>query len=94
MSEGLVDCSGTPQDPANNYNAGHGVEELTGAVMNGKLYVFGAYGWSESNCTSGVFDFVEEYNPATNTWRSRAPKPTPITAAPATVYDGEIYFFG
>ena len=78
----------------NNNNAGHGVEELTGAVMNGKLYVFGACGWSESNRTSGDFNFVEEYNPATNTWRSRTPKPTLVTAAPATVYDGEICLFG
>ena len=78
----------------NNNNAGHGVEELTGAVMDGRLYVFGACGWSESNWTSGDFNFVEEYNPTTSTWMSRAPKPTLVTGAPATVYDGEIYLFG
>jgi N-acetylneuraminic acid mutarotase len=80
---------------AENYdNAGEGVEELTGAVLNGKLYIFGAYGWSEWQGTSGDFNFVEEYDPATNRWRPRAPKPTVVTGAPATVYGDEIYLFG
>jgi N-acetylneuraminic acid mutarotase len=78
----------------NNHNSGYGVEELTGAVLDGKLYVFGAYGWSEWTGTSGVFNFVEEYNPATNNWRSRAPKPTVVTTAPAAAYKDEIYLFG
>jgi len=78
----------------NNHNAGYGVEELTGAVVDGKLYVFGAHGQLGSNWEHGELNFVEEYNPATNTWRSRARKPTLVTAAPATVYEGEIYLFG
>lgn len=78
----------------NNHNAGYGVEELTSAVVDGKLYVFGAYGWSESNRVSGTINFVEEYNPVTDTWRSCAPKPTMVSMAPATVHDGEIYIFG
>jgi N-acetylneuraminic acid mutarotase len=78
----------------NNHNAGYGVEELTGAVVDGKLYVFGAQGQRGSNWEHGEINFVEEYNPATNTWRSRARKPTLVTAAPATVYENEIYLFG
>jgi N-acetylneuraminic acid mutarotase len=78
----------------NNHNFGNGVEELTGAVLNGKLYVFGAYGWSEWEGRSGDFNFVEEYDPAADTWRSRAPKPTVVTVAPAVTYQDEIYLFG
>jgi N-acetylneuraminic acid mutarotase len=78
----------------NNHNAGYGVEELTSAVVDGKLYVFGAYGWTGSNRISGTINFVEEYNPVADTWRSRAPKPTMVSLAPSTIYDSEIYIFG
>lgn len=74
----------------NENNNGNGVEELTGGVVDGKLYVFGAY----SGGGTGVINFVEEYAPATNTWTSKAPMPTTRTAGPAVVYNGEIYIFG
>ncbi len=73
----------------NEHNSGYGVEELTGAVVNDRLYVFGAYGGG-----AGVINFVEEYNPATNMWISKAPKPTVVTSGPALVYNSEIYVFG
>jgi len=78
----------------NNHAHGEGVEELTGAVVDGKLYVFGAYGWTGVGWESSEINFVEEYDPATNTWRSRARKATLVTAAPAAVYEREIYLFG
>jgi N-acetylneuraminic acid mutarotase len=78
----------------NNHNAGYGVEELAGAVVDGKLYVFGGWGRSQWSGLSGTLNFVEEYDPGSNTWRSRAPKPTSVSVAPATVYRGEIYLFG
>jgi len=78
----------------NNHNAGYGVEELTSAVVDGKLYVFGAYGWSEWRAVSGTINFVEEYDPVSNAWRSRSPKPTTVSLAPSTVHDREIYIFG
>ncbi len=37
---------------------------------------------------------VEEYNPATNTWTSRAPKPTAVSNAGAGVIGGVIYVAG
>jgi N-acetylneuraminic acid mutarotase len=37
---------------------------------------------------------VEEYDPATNTWRSRAPLPTPRNHATAGVVNGKIYVIG
>ncbi len=71
----------------NENNSGRGVEELTGAVVNNKLYVFGGV-------DGGAFNFVEEYDPSTNKWTSKAPMPTIRTAGPAAVYNGEIYVFG
>ena len=44
----------------NENNNGQGVEELSGAVVDGKLYVFGAYGGGDPY---GVFNFVEQYDP-------------------------------
>ena len=37
---------------------------------------------------------VEEYDPATNTWRARAPIPTPRNHAVAGVVNGKIYVIG
>src|SRR5207302_5319549 len=37
---------------------------------------------------------VEEYDPATNTWRSRAALPTPRNHATAGVVDGKVYVIG
>jgi N-acetylneuraminic acid mutarotase len=76
---------------SNENNGGQGVEELTGAVLNDKLYVFGAEG---GGTPYGVFNFVQEYDPATDTWTSKSPKPTVVSGATAAVYDGEIFLFG
>jgi len=78
----------------NNHNDGQGVEELTSAVVNGKLYVFGAWGWNPSERHSMVINFNEMYDPVTNTWTTLWRKPTTVAAAPATVYKDEIYLFG
>jgi N-acetylneuraminic acid mutarotase len=37
---------------------------------------------------------VEEYDPATNTWRARAPMPTPRNHATAGVVNGKVYVIG
>src|SRR5213596_1070724 len=37
---------------------------------------------------------VEEYDPATNSWRSRAPLPTPRNHATAGVVNGKVYVIG
>ena len=78
----------------NTHNGGQGVEELTGAVVDGNLYVFGAWGGTGPGGHYGDFNFNERYDPDSDTWTSLAPKPTVVTAAPATVYNGEIYLFG
>jgi len=69
----------------NNNNGGYGVEELSGAVVNGKFYVFGA---------SGGLNFVEEYDPSSDAWTSKAPMPTARASATAVAYNNKIYLFG
>ena len=78
----------------NNHNGGWGVEELTGAVVDGNLYVFGAWGGIGTGGYYGVFNFNEMYDPVTDTWTTLAKKPTTVASAPATVYNNEIYLFG
>jgi N-acetylneuraminic acid mutarotase len=70
----------------NDHNGGGGVEELSGAVVNAKLYVYGG--------GNGDVNFVEEYDPSNNTWTSKAPMPTTRSAATAFAYNNKIYVFG
>ncbi|HUS73313.1 MAG TPA: kelch repeat-containing protein, partial [Sedimentisphaerales bacterium] len=81
-------------DNPHNPHGNGGVEELTAAVVNDKLYVFGAYGGLAPDGYYGVFNFNETYDPATNLWTILAPRPTTLAAGPATVYNNEIYLFG
>jgi uncharacterized delta-60 repeat protein len=78
----------------NEDNGGQGVEEVTGAAVNGKFYVFGAWGGIGPGGFYGNFNFSEMYDPATDQWTALAPKPTPVSSAPSVVYNGEIYVFG
>lgn len=62
------------------------------ATPNGKLYTFGG-------CTSGyvqfcVSNFVEEFDPITNTWTVKASMPTPRIGANAVYAHGLIYVIG
>lgn len=75
----------------NEHNDGFGVEEVSGASVNGKFYVFGAYGGGDPY---GDFNFVEEYDPATDEWTSKAPMPTTKASATAVAYNNKIYVFG
>ena len=62
----------------------HAVEELTAAVVNDKLYVFG----------SSSSSFNQMYDPATDTWEPLPEKPTLTRGGPTTVYNNKIYTFG
>jgi N-acetylneuraminic acid mutarotase len=75
-------------------NNGWGVEELNSAVVNGKLYVFGAYGGIAPDGYYGVINFNEAYDPATDTWTTLAQKPTNTSAGGIAVYNDEIYLLG
>lgn len=75
----------------NEHNGGNGVEEVSGAAVKGKFFVFGGYGGGNPY---GVFNFVEAYNPKNNVWRSMAPMPTTRSAATAVSYKNKVYVFG
>jgi len=69
-----------------------GVEEISGAVLNGVFFVFGAYG---GGSPYGVFNFAQKFDPNTGQWTSLAPKPTTVACtAPVAVYNGELFVFG
>lgn len=80
----LVDNNG------NGANGLNGAEELTGAGFNGKFYVFGG----SQDTGTNTFNFVEEYDPAGDTWSTKAAMPTTRTASIAAAYNNEIYIFG
>jgi N-acetylneuraminic acid mutarotase len=75
----------------------HARNELQAAAVNGKIYAIGG-GYLETkdgkpadNITSG---YTEEYDPATDTWRERAPMPEGGTHNGIAVLDGKIYIAG
>ena len=70
------------------FNAGS-----TTAVVNGKIYVIGGGGINASNniVPTGI---VEEYDPATNMWTTKAPMPTTRQSMTSSVLNGKIYVIG
>ena len=61
----------------------------TSNVVNGKIYVIGGY-----NDDNTVFKVVEEYDPATDKWTTKASPPTGHAAAASCVINNIIYVFG
>jgi N-acetylneuraminic acid mutarotase len=59
------------------------------ASVNNKIYVIGGY-----HPSVGTFNTVEEYNPATNTWATKASMPTKRSDAGIAVVNGKIYVMG
>ena len=68
---------------------GHG---LSTSVVNGKIYAIGGSSRTGSFWT-GV-STVEEYDPATDTWSTKADMPTTRTYHSTSVVDGKIYVVG
>jgi len=67
------------------------------AAIDGKLYVFGGCGKnSEGNldCRIAVSNVLEVYDPATNTWTSKAPMPTARSQTASAVINGKLYVAG
>ena len=61
-------------------------------VVNEKIYVIGG-----GNLRNGQFSWlstVEEYDPETDTWSTKADMPRPTTLFPACEVDGKIYAIG
>jgi N-acetylneuraminic acid mutarotase len=59
-----------------------------GGVINGKFYVVGGRGTGQST------NQLDVYDPASNTWSSRAPMPTARDGAAAAVHNGKLYVIG
>jgi N-acetylneuraminic acid mutarotase len=72
------------------------------AVVGGKFYVIGGAGPMPDATAPTLrprqpqrsLGTVEEYDPATNTWRARSPLPTPCNHMGAETVDGKIYVIG
>jgi Kelch motif/Putative Ig domain len=66
------------------------------AAVNGKIYAIGGVGGSGVDCTTGDCHTVEEYDPATDTWTTKAPMPTTRggSGTAAGVVNGIIYVAG
>ncbi|OLC12261.1 MAG: hypothetical protein AUH29_16940 [Candidatus Rokubacteria bacterium 13_1_40CM_69_27] len=72
------------------------------ATVNGKIYVIGGASTHPGSPEPAVhparphraLSTVEEYDPATNTWRERSPMPTARNHAAIGVVDGKIYVLG
>ena len=60
--------------------------EVGAAEVGGKIYVMGGY---EKNG-----NLVEEYDPATDSWRGRASLPKPLHHIGAAALNGKIYVIG
>ncbi len=63
-------------------------------VVDGRIYMVGGRAGSVFIPNALNVDIVEEYNPATDQWRLRAPMPTPRSAAAWGVYNGRVYVAG
>ena len=68
----------------------HAAADIPGVVYNGKLYVFGGYGGSSTDC----LNYTQIYDPSTNSWSQGATMPTARWGAAAAAYGGKIYVFG
>ena len=71
-------------------------------VVNDKIYVIGGATTPAGSSQTSIdmmqaqdcLGTVEEYDPATNSWRERAPMPTPRNHAAVGVVNGKIYVIG
>lgn len=63
------------------------------ATYQNKIYCIGGR-TTLDNINSGLTGVNEVYDPATNTWMTRAPMPTPRSWVQANVVDGKIFLIG
>ncbi len=66
---------------------------VTAGVVNGKIYLIGGTTINTDE-TLSVFNLNEVYDPATDTWTTKAPLPTAVTTFASAVVDGKIYVIG
>jgi N-acetylneuraminic acid mutarotase len=66
-------------------------------VIDGKLYVVGGcrgFPPTGPDCSAGITNVLEVYNPGTDTWTTLTPMPTPRGGLTAAVIDGKLYVVG
>jgi N-acetylneuraminic acid mutarotase len=64
------------------------------AVYENKIYVIGGYIKLTSGSSSQLTNITEVYDPATDTWETRASMPVARDGVEANVIDGKIYVIG
>jgi len=64
------------------------------ASYQGKIYVIGGTVGVTTDLVSEFTGAVEVYDPATNTWETKTPMPTPRADLRASVVNGKIYLIG
>jgi N-acetylneuraminic acid mutarotase len=67
---------------------------LAGAAAGGQLYAIGGRSFDIGTSTQTVLSTVESYDPASNTWSTRASLPSPRQGLAAGVVNGIIYVVG
>ena len=90
--ENSMENTWSEKAPMHQARAGLGV-----AVVNGKIYAIGGLKLNyQDKTTIQSIDLTtnEEYNPATNTWSSKAPIPTARDSFAIAVYENKIYCIG
>lgn len=65
----------------------------TATEVDGKIYVIGGRTLDASG-SGGPVNVNEMYDPATNSWTTKAPIPQPIRGHAAGAYNGKVYVFG
>ena len=66
-------------------------QEVGGAVVNGKLYILGAYG---ANAPGGLAGWLNEYDPANDKWTKKTDIPMPVHHQAMTGFRDKVYVFG
>ena len=70
---------------------------LQANVVNGKIYLIGGYPpayYTSYNFSSSFLTLNEVYDPATDSWTTKAPMPTAATYYASAVIDNKIYVIG
>ena len=67
---------------------------LSTGVVNGKIYAIGGTNRPPAQIPAPITLTVEEYDPATDTWTTKANMPTARAAFSTSVVNGKIYVIG
>ena len=68
--------------------------DLSANLIDGKIYLIGGKEYSSASPYYLQSDVNEVYDPATNTWTTKAPMPTAVYGYASTVISGKIYIIG